>query len=193
MNSLISRDFDSLSPEEQDQVYRDLYGVNDVVEENEDFVRQKLQEIEGELVSIDDNKKEAYLLAFLQSRDYATNRDFRLMFLRSVRFDAAKAARRLVKHFEFKRNLFGDGPLGRPLRQADLSEDDMESLLAGGARLLGKDRAGRAVFYSRRMAFKYKTIDNLVRLSFIHSYHYVYLGKFIRLRSESAARATILC
>ena len=68
------------------------------------------------------------------------------MFLRGERFEADKAAHRLVKHFEYKKNLFGESKLTRPITYDDLNDNDRASLNAGFVQFLGeKDILGRTV------------------------------------------------
>lgn len=160
--------FETLSPEEQDQVYRDLYGVDDyAVDENEEFLAMKIQELQDAINEIPEEKKRAYNLALMfdasNTTPYVQNIQFQIMFLRADKFNVANAANRLVKHFKYKLDLFGQESLARSITQNDLNDDDMDTLMAGGLRPLGHDRACRGVFWARRQDFKYKTIDNLVR------------------------------
>lgn len=68
------------------------------------------------------------------------------MFLRCDQFNVQIAAQRIVKHFEIKRELFGDKCLARTLRMSDLNEDDMEVLNSGLFHLQPtRDVAGRLV------------------------------------------------
>ena len=50
------------------------------------------------------------------------------MFLRAERFDAPKAAIRLVNHFEGKLVLFGEDKLVKRITLDDLEEEDIEEI-----------------------------------------------------------------
>lgn len=78
--------------------------------------------------------------------DVDHDRDFRLGFLRAERFDAKKAATRILDYFDEKRTLFGIDLLARKLLIDDLDKETIEVLESGLIQLLpGRDRAGRAV------------------------------------------------
>lgn len=78
--------------------------------------------------------------------DVDHDRDFRLGFLRAERFNAKKAATRILDFFDEKRALFGIDLLARKLRLEDLNEETIKVLESGFIQLLpGRDRAGRAV------------------------------------------------
>ena len=87
------------------------------------------------------------------------------MFLRADVYDCVKAARRLVKHFEYKHQLFGEHRLVKTITLDDLDEDDMEMLLSGSAQFCThtKDRGGRTILFATQSAYKYKSWKNLVR------------------------------
>jgi hypothetical protein len=128
------------------------------------YVDKCLHELKHELENT--RQKEAYVLAkYFDDDDYVESRAFRLMFLRSDGFDAKLAAKRLVYHFECKRELFGSGQvLGREVRLSDLNEDDTESLESGFlSRLPTLDASGRSIFCLAPMLSKYKKLENLVR------------------------------
>jgi hypothetical protein len=59
--------------------------------------------------------KPAYEQAERMTKGYVTDSKFRLMFLRANRFDAEKAATRLVNFMEGKLEYFGPGALARLL------------------------------------------------------------------------------
>ena len=68
------------------------------------------------------------------------------MFLRSDYFDAPAAARRIVRHFEQKLELFGVEKLTKNITQADISQDTLDCLYHGFGQMLPvRDRAGREV------------------------------------------------
>jgi hypothetical protein len=157
-------ELDKLSPKEQEQVFRDLYGLDSAVrmeeEEDHSIISKKLDEFELQLKSI--ISKEAYEEAVRLCPAYVEKT--RLMFLRADRFNAQKAARRFVKHWQTKLELFGsDKAFSGSINQSDLTEADLESLASGGFQILSeKDRGGRTVFWSRRQFYRFQAGENLV-------------------------------
>lgn len=178
------REMDELPPSEIGKVVADLAAlsmhepvpgtenVNRVDQNIDYFLRQKLVDLEVELSLIPDNKdKEAYNLASSFTtkvggpEDYL-NTEFMLKFLRCDDFDAKKAAQRLVRHFDKKRELFGTELLNKDIKLSDLSKDDMEFLLSGGFQILPSlDRANRIVWFARYPEWRFKTNLNMLRAS----------------------------
>ena len=73
-----------------------LYGLEP---EEPHFVQQCLEDLENELDKIDKDAKAAFSMAQRASPDYVNAEPFRLMFLRSDRFQPKDAARRIAGHF----------------------------------------------------------------------------------------------
>jgi hypothetical protein len=118
--------------------------VENIIDETEEFVKERLMAMDRELRNIP--QKSAYEEAERMCVHYVTNRKFRLMFLRAVRFDAQQAAVRLVSLMERKLEYFGVAALARPLRLSDLDKDELTVLKSGKVQLLpSRDSAGRAV------------------------------------------------
>ena len=61
---------------------------------------------------------------------YVENQAFPLRFLRAERFDAQKAAVRLVRNFQMKLDLFGKELLVKEITQQDLNPQDLGSTAA---------------------------------------------------------------
>lgn len=125
----------------------DIHGISSPLEENVDLINQRLEEMERYITLI--RRKQAYVLAAYMNESYVTDRAFRIMFLRAHRFDAKLSAQRLLRHFEVKRALFGEGEvLGRDVLLSDLSDEDMRVLESGFVQILpGRDAAGRSIFW----------------------------------------------
>jgi hypothetical protein len=118
--------------------------VENIIDETEEFVSERLLALDQELRNIP--QKSAYEEAERISRDYVTDRKFRLMFLRAVRFDAQQAAARCVSLLDRKLEYFGAAALARPLRLSDLDKDELAVLKSGKVQVLpSRDSAGRAV------------------------------------------------
>jgi hypothetical protein len=87
------------------------------------------------------------------------------MFLRAEHFDARRAAKRIVLHFEYKKELWGESKLVKTLTLDDFDEDDMNCLRNHPFQPPGaKDRAGRAIFFFSQKYSLYKSWKNLVSL-----------------------------
>ena len=103
------------------------------IESNEEFVNEKLQQLE-ECLSLSSSSsssssnsfdqqsstttsttvsttvttsRDAYDHAMYLSPEYVTNRQFRLLFLRGENYDVMNAAKRMLLHFHIKKELFG--------------------------------------------------------------------------------------
>ena len=165
IDALIANELNQLSVKDRGEVYEEIHGVEDVIDEPEHFVLQKLAEMEQEIQRIP--HKQAYDLAYQLDREYVSNRSFRLLFLRCEKFDTRAAALRLVKFFEGKLELFGAGCLARDILLSDLSKDDLDALRSGHFQKLPfRDRAGRAIslLFSPFSRSWYKRYENVVSL-----------------------------
>jgi hypothetical protein len=106
----------------------------------------------------------AFQLAMELDPEYATSRRLSLAFLRSVEGSAKRAAKRYVRHFTTKLDLFGRDKLCKDIELSDLDEYDMEALESGGFQVLDqKDRAGRPILFGRYTCMKYRSVTNMVR------------------------------
>ena len=164
---LLVRELNSMSMRERGQVYEEIHGVHQIINETPDFVQERLAALQEQLQRIP--IKDAYEIAYRQGPQYVTDPKFLLMFLRAEEFDAAKAADRLVKFHEGIRKYFGVSVLGRSLTLSDLDKDDMACLKTGVLqRLMSRDSSGRAVLceLSNVMKTFYKHADNVVRAIF---------------------------
>ena len=103
-NALRAREMNQLSTQEREQVYFDLHGVAEVLEEDAAFVECKLTEFDEAIHRIS-GPHTAFQRAALMSPEYVENVDFRLKFLRGDRFDVEVAAKRFIAYFEHKLEL----------------------------------------------------------------------------------------
>ena len=124
----------------------DVHGIANPVDETPDVVNEKLEQMERHIQKI--RRKRAYDLAKYMNESYVTDRSRRIMFLRGDYFDAKLSAQRLVRHFEVKRALFGDGEvLGRDVLLSDLNPLDIRALESGYLQVLpSRDSSGRLIF-----------------------------------------------
>jgi hypothetical protein len=108
--ALIAKAMTNLTIQEREQAYEDLHGVSACVCETPELIAKSLHEME-ECLQKYPRKGAAYDLAMATRRDYVQDPEFRLLFLRSDRFDPALAAKRLCKFLKLKLRLFGEEKL----------------------------------------------------------------------------------
>ena len=164
MDTLLAAEMNQMSLKERELVYEELHGVDEVIEETPSFINESLQELQRELQDI--SNKSAYNQAESMNPEYVQSQEFRLMFLRAERFDAKKAASRLVNFMEGKLEYFGPDSLARPIELTDLDADDMAFIKSGVMQFLpGRDVAGRAILCDSISMHprSYKTPRNMVR------------------------------
>ena len=120
-----------------------MHGV-DLEIETPELVTSSLERLDSHIEAVKHvSKADAYLMAECLSPSFVQNEKFRLIFLRSVRFDIEQTAIRLFAHFESKLQLFGADKLCRKISIDDMSEDDMITLKNGQTQLLpDRDRSG---------------------------------------------------
>ena len=157
---LLAKGLEQLSLDQHEEILFEIHGIHDPTlweEEEPERVEQKLKDLETEINRItpaaaaatpdQDCRRDAYDRAMQMNPSYVGNRNFRLQFLRSCKFDCSKAAALMAQHFEVKRQLFGDGEiLAREVYQTDLDEKDQKILKSGFAQIMPeRDAAGRIV------------------------------------------------
>ena len=109
-----------------------------------------MERLDEKLFEINE-EREAFDLAQLHCPDYVNGDDFRLMFLRSTRFDVPKAAAKIIHYWSRKVDLFGPDRAFSKLSLQDFDDEDQPALLNGGMRSLPeRDEAGRGIFFSYR-------------------------------------------
>lgn len=152
-DSLIAQQLSGLSMREREQVYYDVHGVRDEVDETQPLLVEAAihRLVHKELPRLQQKHSAyAYTLAVAQDKTYVHRQEFLLKFLRAELFDPAAAALRMVRHFETKLDLFGPDALSRDITQDDdlTDPDDVATLYGGQAQILPfRDRAGRNVTF----------------------------------------------
>ena len=120
-DKLLSNELKRLTMVEREKVTEDIHGIAEVIDENVDFVRQKIQQFDEEIAKLrkrharitTSNYTAAYEKAlFINPQLVQRDVDFKLMFLRGDNFDPEKAANRLMMYFTTKLELFGLGKSG---------------------------------------------------------------------------------
>lgn len=148
-HALLAESMKCLSVAERAGALDDLHGVPTSSEETPHLRLERFQEMAKILEELPPESKKAFLLAKSDSINYVTSERLWIRFLRAENFFAAGAARRLVRFFEHKLELFGRDKLVQDLTIEDFSEEDLEHLGSGFCHLLNeRDRSGRAVIYS---------------------------------------------
>lgn len=163
--AFIQTEFEKLSADEQERIYRDLYGLDvsagQMEDEDPSIISRTLNEMKREIDKI--RAKDAYEKAVMRCPAYVEK--LKVTFLRGDLFNARKAAKRFVKHWEMKAELFGsDCAFSGPVKQSDLNEADMACLTGGGLQILPeKDRGGRTILWARREHVYFQVDENYVR------------------------------
>lgn len=152
------REVQQMPPVRQEEATKDVLGiseVNDIAPETIAQLWEHVHEIE---------EKPAWDLALQMDREYTMSPKRAMAFLRSVGGKPKQAAKRLVRHFETKLDLFGPDKLVKDIELAsDFDEHDMEALESGGFQILPeRDRAGRPILFGRYTLMKYRQAKNMV-------------------------------
>jgi hypothetical protein len=177
------------SAQERERVLEEVHGVADSqVEETPELIDQRLNLLEQEIQLI--KKRTAYDRALFLSPKYVLDREFRLMFLRSELFDARKAANRLVRFFESKKELWGDDKIARPITLDDFDEDGLALLKHGAIQVLPeKDQSGRSVFFLATKHYRCMAWLEIVS-NFWLERHFAYIACQKKLTNHRACTAT---
>lgn len=158
--SVLAKTLNSMSLQERSQVLEDVHGVSKPIDETPAFLSKSLAALD-EAIALE--KTPLYENALMQNRKYLEDNAFRLMFLRSVSFNVASAATRLMSFLKQKALYFGEEKLTKEITLEDLSVDDMESLESGAIQVLPeKDTAGRGVLVVLPILRRYKSQLNFV-------------------------------
>ena len=136
-----------LSLKERERVYEDIHGISKPIDETPEMIAVLIQELMFDLAST--KSKPAYDIAMQLSEDFVTDHAFRLSFLRAECYDSTKAAARMVKYFETKKELFGAEMLTKTITFEDLDSDTQKMLARGSISILStRDTLGRYVYVS---------------------------------------------
>lgn len=159
---LLVKELNQLSLEEREQVFEEIHGVHRPVEEEPNFVNSKLEMLQEEILKI--RKRSAYEKAVFVAPQKVKARDFCLMLLRAERFDARKAAIRMVQYFESKLKLFGFDNLVKPITLECMNEQDLRAVKTGCLQYSKtKDRTGRTIAFLFQKYYDYNEPINMVR------------------------------
>ena len=141
--NLVVRELNTLSFHEQKRATEDIHCVPDEDEEKPQVVEICLTQMEEE---IQRNKTYVYEMAEKQCKEFVTDRDFRLMFLRAEFFNVKAATRRFMKFLQQKLIYFGQEKLTKDIEWSDLNQEDRDVLESGFWHLQHqRDRSNRPV------------------------------------------------
>jgi anaerobic glycerol-3-phosphate dehydrogenase len=143
VDTMIAKELSAMSLQEREHCYHDIHGVSDTIVETPEFVEEKLAKLVDEIAKISGKRKDAYLQAVAQDKEYTTNKSFRLRFLRADLFNEKAAAERLVLFFVEKLKIFKPELLAKDIKISDFDEDERKCLESGFGQLVPqKGRAG---------------------------------------------------
>ena len=141
---VLAQELNRISIKEREAVYEEIHGVAGLSSESPEKLVEIEMNLEQELHRI--KKKSAYDRALFLSPRHVNDQAFRLMFLRSTRFDPLKAAAKMVAYFESKLELFGEEKLVKRITLDDLDDDTHAELTNGLIQFLPmRDRSNRAI------------------------------------------------
>ena len=133
---VITEELYDMTLEEREEAVHDVHGVAKEVLENPEMIQYHLHLLEQELQlpryhnhSSSSSASEAFHIAMNQNSEYV--RGMYLVFLRCELFDVRQTAERLMKHFDFKRQLWGSEKLGRDITLNDFNAEDRQCLESG--------------------------------------------------------------
>eukprot|EP00934_Nitzschia_sp_Nitz4_P004714 Nitzschia sp. Nitz4//scaffold148_size54725//36020//37576//NITZ4_006662-RA/size54725-processed-gene-0.24-mRNA-1//-1//CDS//3329536760//4704//frame0 len=166
VDTLLAQELNSLSLGEREKTYEELHGVDDVIDEAPDYVKERLESMQMEIDRI--QVKPAYGIAtgLPGGEEYLHRPDICLMFLRAEYFHPRKAAVRMLGYLECKHTYFGESCLTRNITYNDLDEDDISYLKEAEMQILPtRDRSGRAVYCGLNKVHgrNYKSPINVLR------------------------------
>lgn len=165
--TLISNALKQLSLEDREQIYHDIHGVADRIDEEPEFVAQRLNEMEEELVVKLTTKASAMNEAFQQAMsmdpNFVNNRRIHKRFVRAELFDTKRAAARMIRYCDWMRSLLGGSKLCKDINFHDLDDYDIKALKRGHTQVLpSRDRAGRVLCFYYYQQYHFETPQSLV-------------------------------
>ena len=147
-DALMAKEISQLSLRERTAIQEEIHGVHEGVEETPELLEELLRAFQAELDMV--RKKPAYDRTLCLNPRYVLDRERRILFLRADRLNPALAARRYIKYFECKLDVWGMTKLGKEINWEDLEEADKEAVKSGSVWFTKDfDRAGRRLVWIR--------------------------------------------
>lgn len=147
----------NLTEEMKVELEQDLYGDyldindNDDVKETDEFLAQKIQEMEEELARIPPNLLKDYTEAKRRVPELVQTESDPIKFLRCEQYNATAAAKRMQLYWKMRRKCFGDGRAFLPMTMSGAMLPDMAVLESGIFGILPSDVHGRGVLFFDRI------------------------------------------
>ena len=183
-----ARELRQMEQTEREEVWADIVAQSacttyEINPEEPDFIQQCLYTLDNEISKFKASSKLAYEQSLAVNPDYASNKSFKLMFLRADRFNAKHSAKRMVEYFALKKELFCQSGFGSHSNDSDCNEDDKLDILgrditiddltaeeqdivaSGRVRFLPEpDHAGRRILFSRVSQCDFQNPHSEVRI-----------------------------
>eukprot|EP00980_Cylindrotheca_fusiformis_P019440 scaffold6708_cov134-Cylindrotheca_fusiformis.AAC.10 len=165
LDATIAQAMAELSFEERQKSQEDLHGVSEPIVEDRDQIDACLRDLDVHLDSMKEGS--VYATAEMMGPSYVRNRDFRLSFLRSNRYNAESAARQMLNFFSIKLRLFGKEKLAKDITFSDLDDGDKQCLKTGCLQILPMtDSAGRQIVFECPGVRPKNCVENELRARF---------------------------
>lgn len=117
----LAADMNGLTFQERQAIEEDVHGVIEIIEETEEFVIQKINEMKEALQKLPARRRAAWDKASFLRPSFKEGAAYYIMCLRARRFHVQEAAELLASHFQSKLELFGDGLLAHYITWQDVS------------------------------------------------------------------------
>lgn len=140
-----------LTSEENEQLQRDLYGTETPVAETESVLQKGVASMRDIISEMDLNDKIDYLIAVQRVPELVDTESDPAKFLRCEEFSAIHAARRLVRYWKIRCEVFGQERAFLPMTLSGAMAGMENKLLRGVHIPMRDDATGRAVFYWDRI------------------------------------------
>ena len=164
-------EMNALTAQERRSLEEDIHGASDSIEETEDFVCSKLSQMREELKRIPPNLRGAWDRAVFLRPSLNTDDPLHLLYLRALRFDPARAGKRMVAFFENKLKHFGDALLVQRITWRDLTDQERDMIRDGLYRIVERhESTGRGVAYVCARRWNGGTSEDVLRLMRIFMY-----------------------
>eukprot|EP00980_Cylindrotheca_fusiformis_P012662 scaffold3098_cov158-Cylindrotheca_fusiformis.AAC.1 len=173
LDKYLAQSMNALSVKDREAALEEVNGIASTEPEDPGTLELCLQELNEHLMQL--KQGTYYEVAEKMDRDYVTDRDFRIMFLRANRYasngqnryDPKKAAKQMKNFFDTKHLLFGEDKLVKEITLDDLDEDDKRGLQRGSIQVLPvRDRAGRLIFVNIGGRSDFLSVESKLRAKF---------------------------
>jgi hypothetical protein len=136
---------EALPEEERQRIRKEVYGVEDEMEETDTMVEKAVLLLQEALQEIPDAQKQTYLEALECAPLLVERESDPIRFLRCEKYDAGVAAHRLVSYWEVRKKIFGPDRAFLPMTQNGAMAEDMVYSEKAFSTMLPDDDHGRPV------------------------------------------------